>query len=172
MSFMELAKARYSVRKFSDRKVEDDKLEYILEAGRIAPTAHNLQPQRTLVLRDEEGIELINKATTCHYGATTVLLVCGDRNAAWVNEQDGRNSARVDATIAATHMMLAAEEVGVGSCWIGMFHREETAKLFNLPEGYDPIVILMLGYPTETCKPAGLHFKKLDKEKTVFYDKF
>lgn len=172
MSFLELAKERYSVRKFSDKKVEDDKLELILEAGRVAPTAKNYQPQRILVLRSEENIEKLKKLTPCTYGATTALMVCGDTTTAWVNEQDGRNSAIVDASIVATHMMMEAQELGVGSLWAGMFHHKEAMEMFDLPEGVDPFCILMLGYPTEECKPAGLHFKKLDKEKTVFYDKF
>lgn len=169
---MELAKERYSVRKFSDKKVEDEKLELILEAGRIAPTAKNYQPQRTLVLRSEENIAKLNKLTPCVYGATTALLVCGDKNVAWVNEQDGVNSANVDAAIVATHMMLEAWELGVGSCWVGVFHNEEATEMFELPEGYYPVCILMLGYPADGCKPAGLHFKKVDKEQTVFYDKW
>lgn len=116
MTFLELAKERYSVRKFSGKKVEDDKLDLILEAGRIAPTAKNFQPQKTLVVRSEEGIKTLNEQTPCVYGATTALIVCGDTKTAWVNEQDGHNSVFEDASIVATHMMLEAWELGVGSC--------------------------------------------------------
>ena len=69
-------------------------------------------------------------------------------------------------------MMLEAWELGVGSCWVGVFHHKEAIEMFNVPEGLRPYCILMLGYPTETCKPAGLHFKKLDKSETVFYENF
>ena len=85
MSFLDLMKERYSVRKFSDKKVEDEKLELILEAGRVAPTAKNYQPQRMLVLRSEENIAKLNKLSPCVYGATTAIMVCGDERVAWQN---------------------------------------------------------------------------------------
>ena len=172
MTFLELAKERYSVRKFSEQRVEDEKLDLILEAGRIAPTAKNLQSQRILVIRSEEGIKTLNEQTPCVYGATTALLICADKKVSWINEQDGHSSVYEDASIVATHMMLEAWELGVGSCWVGVFHHEELKKAFNIPEDYEPCCILMLGYPKEGCKPSGLHFKKVDKSETVFYDKF
>ena len=172
MSFLDLMKERYSVRKFSDKKVEDEKLELILEAGRVAPTAKNFQPQRMLVLRSEENIAKLNKLSPCVYGATTAIMVCGDERVAWQNEQDGTDSTPIDTAIVATHMMLEAWELGVGSCWVGVFHHKEAIEMFNVPEGLRPYCILMLGYPKEGCKPAGLHFKKLDKSETVFYEIF
>ena len=112
MDFFELTKARYSVRKYADRPVEQDKLDKILAAGANAPTAKNQQPQRIYVLQSAEAIEKIRGITRCAFDAPVVLLVCGDREAAWVNPFNGRNSAEMDCSIVTTQMMLQAQELG------------------------------------------------------------
>jgi nitroreductase len=147
MDFMELAAARYSVRKFTDAPLEREKLDTILEAGRLAPTARNLQPQRVYVLRSAEALETADRLTGCRYGAGTVLLVCYDETRAWHNAQrPGYTSGEVDASIVTTHMMLAAWELGVGSVWVGHFNDEAVSAAFGLPAHIKPVAFLPLGY--------------------------
>ena len=111
MDFFELTKARYSVRKYADRPVEQDKLDKILAAGANAPTAKNQQPQRIYVLQSADAIEKIRGITRCAFDAPVVLLVCGDREAAWVNPFNGRKSAEMDCSIVTTQMMLQAADL-------------------------------------------------------------
>lgn len=108
MDFLELAKERYSVRKFSDKKVEREKLDAILEAGRCAPTAVNYQPQRVLVLESPEALEKLKGCTPYHFHAPLALLVCYDREASWKRSFDNCDMGAVDAAIVTTQMMLEA----------------------------------------------------------------
>jgi len=147
MDFMTLAAERYSVRKFNDTPVEEEKLNTILAAGRLAPTAKNSQPQRVYVLRSPETIEKGEQLTGCMYGAGTALLVCFDKERVWHNVmRPNYTYGEVDASIVTTHMMLAAWELGVGSVWVGHFNDEEVKKAFNLPENIVPVAFLPLGY--------------------------
>ena len=169
MDFFELARSRFSVRGFSDRVVEREKLDAILEAGRIAPTARNFQPQRIYVLRSPEAIAKINTLSRCIYGASTVLMVCYDEDAVWKHpSRDGYNSGEVDAAIVCTHMMLAAAAQGVGSCWVGMFVADEAAKAFDLPASVRPVALLPLGYPADGIVPSANHDSIAPKEQTIF----
>lgn len=169
MSFFDLARARYSVRGFSKRELEREKLDAIIEAGRIAPTARNIQPQRIYVLRSPEAIAKINTLSRCIYGATTVLVVCYDEDAAWKNPaRPGYTSGEMDASIVCTHMMLAAADLGVGSCWVGMFSADEVAAALGLPESVKVAALLPLGYPADGVGPnAAMHDSFLPKETTV-----
>ena len=146
MDFSELIKQRYYVRKFSSRNVEQEKLDIILEAGRLAPTAKNQQPQRIYVLRSPEAIEKANIVSPCIYGATTVLLICGDTENCWRRPDTGTPGAETDCAIVCTHMMLQAQQLGIGSVMVGMFDSEKARKEFNIPEGTVPYLMLPLGY--------------------------
>ncbi len=170
--FMELAKARYSTRKYLDKPVEAEKLERIIEAGRIAPTAVNKQPQRCLVVNTPENIVKMDAATPFRYGARTAIIVCFERSAAWVRSYDNKDSAEIDATIVTTQMMLEAEELGLGSVWVMHFDPVKLREAYAIPEKYEPCAILILGYKAEDVKPAHLHDEKLPKEATVFYESF
>ena len=108
MSFFELAKERFSVRNFSDKAIEEEKLNQIIQAGRVAPTAKNKQPQKIYVLQSKEAIEKVKTLSPCIYDAPTVLLICYDESAVWYNSRrPGYNSGEMDATIVCTHMMFA-----------------------------------------------------------------
>jgi len=158
MSFLELAKARFSTRKFTNQAVEDEKLAKILEAAKVAPTAKNLQPQKIYVIQSKEGLDKLNELTRCIYGATTVLMVAYDDQMDWQNPlEEGVHSGEIDAAIVATHMMMEAQEQGLGSCWVGWFPPAETAKVFALPPNIHPVMLLPIGYPAEDCHPAKLH---------------
>ena len=162
MTFMELAKNRYSERNFDPRPVEQEKIDQILEAGRIVPTACNYQPQRIYVIRSEEALKKARGMRISHYNAPLMLLVCYDRNAAWSNPSDRKydayNSGEQDATIAATTMMYAAQELGVHSVWLRGFDSVTVAETFDLPEHIVPVMMFAMGYPSEQSKPHAWHF--------------
>ena len=129
MDFEKLSAERYSLRKFSDRPVEQEKLDLILEAGRNAPTAHNLQPQRIFVIRTPEMLEKADGCTAAHFHPPVILVVAYDPEAAWKRETDGKNHGEIDAAIAATQMMLQAADLGLGTTYVGMFEPENAGGL-------------------------------------------
>ena len=142
MEFSEVVKKRYSCKKFDGRKVEKEKINEILEAGRLAPTAKNLQEQKIYVLESEEMLAKVDKLTPCRYGASVVLVVAFDKNNVFTYPGEKRDSGVEDATIVATHMMLAATNVGVDSCWINFFNPDDAKKLHkdnpdNTKEAHD-----------------------------------
>ena len=151
MSFLELAKKRCSCRNFNDQQVPEETLQYILEAGRVAPTGVNKQPQHILVVRSKEGLAKM-KQVTKFYNAQTVLIICTEPDAAWTRQGDDFNIADIDATIVTSHMILAATEKDVASLWICRFWPEIARKEFHIPDNYRPVNILALGY---TMAPSG-----------------
>ncbi|MDD3416688.1 MAG: nitroreductase [Clostridia bacterium] len=154
MDFLELAKDRYSVRKFSDQKIEQEKLDKILEAGNVAPTAVNYQPQRIYAIQSAEALEKVNTLCPCIYGAQTVLLIAYDDNADWNNpKQEGIHSGEQDVSIVATHMMLEAWNIGIASCWVNLFPNDELAEAFHLPKNEKAVLLMPLGYAAEDAEP-------------------
>ena len=154
MAFMDLAKSRYSVRKFSDKPIEKEKLDAILEAGRIAPTGHNYQPYRVYVLQSAEALEKIRGLTRCAFNAPVVLMVTVRKDEEWVNPfEHSIRAGEQDASIVATHMMLEAWDLGIGSVWVRGFRADEVAKMFRLPDEIKPVCLLPMGYPSEKAKP-------------------
>ena len=125
MEFKEVVKNRYSCIKYSDRQVEKPALEAILEAGRLAPTAKNLQEQQVYVLQSPEALAKVDQITPCRYGAPTVLLVAFDKDNVFTYPGGKRDSGVEDASIVATHLILAAADEGVDSCWINFFDPEK-----------------------------------------------
>lgn len=157
MNFLELAAERYSVRKFSDRVVEEEKLQRILEAVRLAPTAVNKQPQRVYVFRSAEALETVRTLSPCIYGAGTVLLFCYDKDSVWSHPTDHADSGDVDTAIACTHAMLEAWELGIGSCWVRFFESEKVKAALQLPENIVPVALLPIGYAAEDAAPGPQH---------------
>lgn len=169
MKFLELVKARYSVRKFSSREVEQGKLDRILEAGQYAPTAKNNQPQFIYVLRGE-SLEKASPASPCLYGAPVVLIVCYDKEqAAVLPEMNQVPFGYQDTSIVITHMMLQATALGLGTCWVGCFYEEELHRIFDIPDNLVIAGLLDIGYPAEGCTPADRHELRKDIEETVKY---
>ena len=171
MSFMDLAKSRYSERYFDSRPVEEEKLALILEAGRIAPTGCNYQPQRIYVIQSEEAMKkaIGTKASLC--GCPIALLVCYDKDTVWKNPEDRNyenyNCGEQDASAVAASMMFEAEELGVHSLWIRGFDSQDIIEAFDLPSNHVPVMMLALGYPSEKSHPAHLHGKRKAIEETV-----
>lgn len=168
--FEDLIKARYSVRKFSDRPVEDEKLQKILEAGRLAPTATNAQPQRIYVVRSAEKLEALRAATPMAYNAPLVLAVCYDENDVWHNRREAwrdYNSGEQDCAIVADHMQLMATELGIGSLWARGFDSKAVSEALGLPEASKLVMLLDLGYPAEGVRPSHHHEDRKPLSETV-----
>lgn len=169
MEFKEVVKNRYSCKKYSDRQVEAEKLAAILEAGRLAPTAKNLQEQHVYVLQSPEMLAKIDAATPCRYGAPTVLAVAFDKNNVFTYPGGKRTSGVEDAAIVATHLILAAADEGVDSCWLNFFDPEKLEKELGLPENEEILMLLDLGYAAEGAGPLENHAKRKDLSETVTY---
>ncbi len=169
MEFKDAVKSRYSCKKFSPRQVEKEKLTAILEAGRLAPTAKNLQEQRIYVLQSAEGLSVIDAATPCRYGAPTVLVVAYDRNNVFTYPGGKRDSGVEDAAIVATHLILAAADEKVDSCWINFFDPEKLARELGLPENEEILMLLDLGYAAEGAGPLPNHGSRKPLDETVSF---
>lgn len=192
MDFIDISRKRITVRKFAPAPVEQEKINKILEAGRWSPTAVNGQPQRILVLNTPEMlakvrefcsfgyskkyVDLANECDDCengkinlYYGAPLVLFICYDHTACWQHPQSGKSSGATDATIVATHMMLEAASIELGTVWISYFDEEKAKSLLNLPENWQPVCMLYIGYPGEDFAP-NQHFSghRLPIERTCF----
>ena len=173
MSFLQLAKEqRYSVRKFSDRAVEKEKLDLILEAGRIAPTACNYQPQRILVIEDDTALEKLKQCTSSHFNAPLALMICYDKTTVWKNKTNGTIGGDVDASIVTTQMMLEVAELGLATTWVGAFDHGKARELFDIPEYIVPVALLPIGYAADGVELHPWHFKRFDIDHTVFYNSF
>jgi nitroreductase len=168
MNFLDLATKRHSVRKYSARKVETEKLEKILEAGRIAPTASNRQPQKLTVVQSDEGMEKLKKAAKI-FDAPLAVIVSSDHEQTWKRTYDGKDTADIDASIVTTHMMLQAVELGLGTVWICHFDIEVLKKEFNLPENVEPINILAIGHAAADDEPNPRHFVRKELDQIVTY---
>ncbi|MBQ8994932.1 MAG: nitroreductase family protein [Oscillospiraceae bacterium] len=168
MEFSELVKSRYSVRKFDERPIEEEKLQSILEAGLVAPTAKNYQPFKIYVLKSEDALNKIKEATKCTYGAPVVLMLTYDLAQEWLNPLDPScTSGQQDVSIVATHIMLQAWELGVGSCWVNFFEPTLAAELFEIPDTEIPLLLMPLGYPAEGSEPGPNHAAKRPQEELV-----
>lgn len=148
--FLELAKKRYSVRAYKSIPVEDNKLDQILEAARLAPTASNRQPFQFIVIhtagREEELRLIYDRAWFVK--APLVICACGIANQAWIR-QDGKNYCEVDVSIAMDHLVLAATDIGLGTCWIAAFDPQAAREVLKLPGNIEPIAFTPIGYPDD-----------------------
>ncbi len=169
MQFKDVARKRYSCKKYGPGEVEADKLLAILNAGRAAPTAKNLQEQHVYVLRSAEALAKFDEVTPCRYGAPTVLVVAYNKNNVFTYPGGKRTSGVEDATIVATHMILAAADEGVDSCWINNFDPDRLAGLLGLPEDEEILMAMDLGYAAEGVGPLPNHFSRKPLEDTVTY---
>jgi nitroreductase len=169
MDFLEIARSRYSCKKFDSRQIEKEQLNTILEAGRLAPTAKNLQEQRVYVVQSAEGLAKIDTLTPCRYGAPTVIIMAFDKNNVFTYPGQKYDSGIEDATIVATHMLLAAKSAGVESCWVNFFDPDKAAEAFQLPENEEILMFLCLGFAAEGSGPLANHSSRKPLEETVTY---
>jgi nitroreductase len=163
MEYSELIAMRYSVRAYLPNPVEDEKLQAILEAARLAPTAANRQPVQLIVMhtagREEEIGQIYSRPWFVQ--APLVIAVCVISSLAWVRESDRFNARLIDAAIVADHLILAAANLGLGTCWVAAFNVEAARSVLQLPDEAEPVIFTPLGYPADE---PGLKTRKLLNE--------
>lgn len=170
MTFQELVQARYSCKKYDpDRVPTDAQLQAILTAGQAAPTAKNLQEQHVYVIRSAEGLAKVDALTPCRYGAPIVLAVAWDKNNVFTYPGGAMDSGAEDATIVATHMMLAAADAGVDSCWLNFFDPALARESLGLPENEQIVMLLDLGFAAPGVAPLPNHGSRKPLTDTVRY---
>ena len=157
MEFKEVLNRRFSCRAFTEQGVEQDKLDRILEAGRIAPTAVNKQPVHIWAVSDPEMLEAIKGVTRSNYGAPLILVVGCCPAEAWVRRYDGKNGAEVDGAIVATYLMLAAENEGLNTLWVGSFDPVLLKGVLPGTEGYELVAMINVGYASKEVSPSPMH---------------
>jgi nitroreductase len=154
MEFSKLITERYSVRAYKPDPVEDDKLQQVLDAARLAPTAANRQPFQLIVIHTAGRKEELGRI----YGQDwfvqppLVIGICAVPGRAWAR-QDGKNYADVDATIVMDYLILAATDVGLGACWVGAFDPDAARQVLGLPDDAEPLAFTPLGYPADRPRP-------------------
>jgi nitroreductase len=164
-AFMRILESRYSCHSFDSYPVSETKLNMILEAGRLAPSAKNLQPTRIWVVKSEEALARLHTVHPC-YGAPVVLIVGCRNEEAWIRETDGVNAAKTDAAIVLTHLMLTATDMGLANMWIWDFDPRKIREVLPETREHGVYALLAIGYPAEgEGKPTELHAvrKSLDQ---------
>lgn len=169
MDLMTLFKERYSCRKFSGKPVEREKLEAILDAARLAPTAVNFQPQRIFVLESRDSLDRLKDCTPYHFDAPAALLLCYDKNVSWKRKFDGEDFGIIDASIVGTHIMLEVVNQGLGTTWVGYFDPSLVSQNFELPDNIVPAAIFPIGYPADDAAPSPMHFDRHELTEFVKY---
>ncbi len=159
MDFLTNAKARYSVRSFSPRPVEKEKVTIMLEAAQAAPTAHNAQPYVLYVMQSPEALAQIDACSRNRFGAPLVFVICYDKTQAWAS-LEGTSSGPVDCGIIGTHLMFAAHDLGLGSCWVMRFEASILKQALKLPENLVPVSLMPVGYPSETAVAGPRHSQR------------
>ena len=156
MNFLDLVKLRYSVREFDKRPIEQEKLDYIMECVRLAPSAVNLQPWRFRVVSDKPTLEALASCYKRDWLATApcIIVACCDHEQSWHRRADNKDFGEVDVAIAIEHICLAACEQGLGSCWVCNFNADLCREKLSLPENLEPIALVPLGYATEALAEA------------------
>lgn len=172
MDFLKLAKDRYSCRYFSEKEVEQEKIDKILEAARLAPTGRNSQSQRILVLTDKEELSKLGGCTPYGWNAPLVFLICYDKNESWKRSSDNFDGGMQDICIVTTHMMLEVTDLGLGSTWVGAFDSVKAREIYNVPHNYEIAAILPVGYPSEEAHPSRLHENRKPVDEIAFYNNF
>lgn len=169
MDFNEVLNKRYSVRSYKSTPVEQEKLQAILNASRLAPTAKNSQPQKLFLANTEEALQKIDLVSPNRFGAPAVVILCGDNERACILKSNGRNFIETDMAIVQTYMMLKATELGLGTCWIGRFDAEKIYQVFNIDKKYTPFGLLLIGYPSDDCVPSPNHDNRLELSEVVSF---
>lgn len=166
-AFMQILESRYSCHAFSNFPVPESKLNMILEAGRLAPSAKNLQPTRIWVVQSEEALERLRSVHPC-YGAPVVLIVGCRNEEAWVRESDGVNAAKTDAAIVLTHLMLTATDAGLANMWIWDFNPSKIREVLPETREHGVYALLAIGYPADgEGRPTELHSVRKPLEQIV-----
>ena len=159
--FKVLATERYSVRKFDTRQVEQEKVDMLLAVARLAPTAHNYQPQRLLVLNTEDSLKKLKDCTNGHFNAPLAIIVCYDNTVSWKREYDDADMGVVDASIVGSHIMFTVADIGLGTTWIAHFDPAKVRKAYNLPDNIIPCSYLPNWLPSSRLCSCTRPYKTL-----------
>ena len=155
MEYFDLIASRYSVRAYRPDPVEDWKLDKVLNAARLAPTAANRQPFQIIVAhtagREEEFGKVYHRQWFTQ--APLILCACGMPADGWVRSDDKRRYLDVDVAIVMDHLILAATDLGLGTCWIAAFNARAARAALRLPDEIEPLIFTPLGYPADQPKP-------------------
>lgn len=154
MEFSALIEHRYSVRAYKPDPVEEEKLQRILEAANLAPTAANRQSFQLIIIHTEGKEEELRAVYPGPWfvQAPLIICACGLPQENWVR-RDGKNYNDVDVAIIMDHLILAAANEGLGTCWIGAFDPDALRKVLELPPEVEPIALTPLGYPDDQPQP-------------------
>lgn len=172
MEFIELVQKRFSCRKFESKKVEKEKIESILKAAQLAPTAVNKQPFKVIVIDDEKTLDSLKECTKYTFDAPLCFAICVNKEKAYNRGYDGKNSADIDGSIVTAHMMLEATDLGLGTTWVMAFNPQKAAVMLNIPDNTEVLALLPTGYPAEDAEINPLHFKTISFEEMASYNKF
>ena len=167
MKFLELAKARYSCRMLTAKEIEPEKIDRILQAAVAAPTAKNIQPYKIWKIASTEAVDKLKQTTNYTFGANLALVVGVKYDEAFTRPFDKVNFAQIDGSIVATHIMLAVQDEGLGTTWVGYFDAPKMRELFPEMKDYELIAIFPIGYPAESAKPMKPHFMRRNIEDAV-----
>ena len=166
-AFMRILESRYSCHAFTKAPVSASKLQMILDAGRMAPSAKNLQPTRIWVVKSEDALARLHQVHPC-YGAPVVLIVGCRNEEAWIRPCDGINAAKTDAAIVLTHLMLTATDAGLANMWIWDFNPSKVREVLPETRQHGVYALLAIGYPAEgEGEPTDLHSSRKPLEKLV-----
>jgi len=160
MNVMEAIRKRYSIRSYEDKEVEEEKLNLILEAGRLAPSASNSQEWRYVVVRDKQTRQKLVEAAAgqTFVGEAPVVLACCAQTDGHIM-RCGQPCYPIDVAISIDHMTLKAVEEGLGTCWIGAFNEAKAKEILGVPDEIRIVELLTLGYPAHV--PEGKARKEL-----------
>lgn len=172
MDFLELAKSRFSCRKFKNQQIEQDKIEKILQSALVAPTAVNKQPQKILVLNDKQKLKLLKECTRFDFDAPLCFIICVDASKAWTRKYDSKNAGDIDASIVTTHMILEAQNLGLGTTWVMAFDPRKVRTCYNVPDNLEILALLPTGYPADDAEINPLHSTFVDMDDMVKYNEF
>ena len=149
MEYFDCIEKRFSCRNFKDDKIDRELLNKVLEAGRLSPTACNFQPERIFVCESKEVLDKLAEATRYTFGAKTILVICHKKSESWHRGNDGADHGKVDSTIVATQMVLAATALGLGTCYVCSFKEALVKNALEIDDDYEVDIILPIGYPSE-----------------------
>jgi nitroreductase len=171
MNFKELAQKRYSVRSYQSTPVEEEKLIRVIEAALLAPSAVNFQPWKFVIVTEPSLLKSLHE---CYHrdwfkSAPACIVALGDHDKGWHRPSDGKDFTDIDVAIAVDHLMLAAAEIGLGTCWICHFNAEKCTELFNISSNFEPVALIPIGYPLSGTVPEK---KRKTLEQVVLWNRF
>ena len=166
MDILNLISKRRSVREYTTNAIEQEKIDYLIECARLAPSAVNFQPWKFIIVKSQEKKALLHK---CYHGewfanAPLYIIALADRTQSWKRSSDEKDHGEIDVTIAVEHIALAAVEKGLSTCWVCNFNVDLCKELFNLPENLFPVALIPIGYPVK--EPEEISNRKTVQEIT------